>query len=77
MKQTAVEWLFDNLLEEAPNGELRYQLKEDIIGLFEKAKEMEKEQHKKTWVNGMFCDNGDEIDEFANYYNQYIKSDIR
>lgn len=42
-KQTAVEWIFDKLLEEGPSGELRWHLKYDIFKIFEQAKEMEKE----------------------------------
>ena len=41
---TAVEWIFDKLLEEGPSGELRWHLKYDIFKIFEQAKEMEKEQ---------------------------------
>jgi hypothetical protein len=43
-KQTAVEWLFDKLLEEGPSGELRWHLKYDIFKILEQAKAMEKEQ---------------------------------
>ena len=43
-KQTAIEWIFDKLLEEGPSGELRWHLKYDIFKIFEQAKEMEKEQ---------------------------------
>ena len=43
-KETAVEWMFDKLLEEGPSGELRWHLKYDIFKIFEQAKAMEKEQ---------------------------------
>lgn len=42
-KQTAIEWMFDKLLEEGPSGELRWHLKYDIFKIFEQAKAMEKE----------------------------------
>ena len=43
VKMTAVEWIFDKLLEEGPSGELRWHLKYDIFKIFEQAKVMEKE----------------------------------
>jgi hypothetical protein len=47
MKQTAVEWMFDKLLEEGPSGELRWHLKHDIFKIFDQAKEMEQEELEK------------------------------
>jgi hypothetical protein len=41
--------------------------------LFEQAKEMEKEQHEKTWAEGMFCETGDR-QAFIEYYNETFKS---
>ena len=63
MKQTAVEWLVDKYI---------------IVGgitktMVEQAKEMEKEQHKKTWSEGMFCETGD-IQAFEQYYNKTFKT---
>lgn len=49
LKQTAVEWIFDKILEEGPSGELRWHLKYDIFKIFEQALAMEKEQHGDTW----------------------------
>jgi len=46
---TAVEWMFDKLLEEGPSGELRWHLKYDIFKILEQAKAMEKKQHGDTW----------------------------
>jgi hypothetical protein len=69
VKQTAVEWFQDQIIK-IVNGTC--QLSE--IQIFEQALEMEKEQHKKSWVNGMFCDHGDEIEEFEQYYNETFKS---
>ena len=44
-------------------------MRETII---KQAKEMEKEQHKKTWSEGMFCETGD-IQAFEQYYNETFK----
>ena len=42
--QTAVEWLWDKLLEETETGELKYHLKHDVVKVFEEALAMEREQ---------------------------------
>ena len=47
-KITAVEWMFDKLLEEGSNGTLRWHLKYDIFKIFEQAKAMEKEQTEEN-----------------------------
>jgi hypothetical protein len=62
--KTAVEWLRNKMLIEClePSDEL-----------FEQAKEMEKEQHEKTWAEGMFCETGDR-QAFIEYYNETFKS---
>jgi hypothetical protein len=49
---TAVEWMFDKLLEEGPSGELRWHLKHDIFKILEQAKAMEKEQIMEAYNNG-------------------------
>jgi len=61
---TAVEFL-----EKICNDRGYYLLSE----YFEQAKEMEKEQHKKTWSEGMFCETGD-IQAFEQYYNETFKN---
>jgi len=33
-KQTAVDWLWEKLLEETETGELRYHLKHDVVKVF-------------------------------------------
>ena len=43
-KQTAVDWLWDKLLEETETGELRYHLKHDVLKVFKEALQMEREQ---------------------------------
>jgi hypothetical protein len=60
--KTPIEWIFEKLFEEREDGQLLYQLEEDIVGIFEKAKEMEKLQIFEAWDSGF--DNG-------NYYGKY------
>ena len=79
MKQTAVEWLEEALEDTILTKEQIMQ----TIGLFEQAKEMEKEQImdaikftiqdefiKQTWKNGK-CSH----DTALNYYNKTFKSE--
>jgi hypothetical protein len=40
----------------------------------EQAKEMEKEQHKQTWTEGLYCETGDK-QAFEQYYNETFKSE--
>jgi len=61
-KQTAVEWIFDKLLEEGPSGQLRWHLKYDIFKIFEQAKEMEKAKAKEI--------SNEEIEEGSRNYIQ-------
>ena len=64
MKQTAVEWLFDNLNITGGSDDMK---------AFEQAKAMEKEQIEKTFEEGMFHHiNGLCPDE---YYNETFKSE--
>ena len=53
MEKTAIEW-FVNKLDNWGIKSLR-----DRETIIKQAKEMEKEQHKKTWSEGMFCETGD------------------
>ena len=64
MKQTAIEWLVEQMkLDELFNADY----------FIEQAKEIQKEHHKKTWSEGMFCETGD-IQAFEEYYNKNFKS---
>jgi hypothetical protein len=72
MKQTAVEWLAEQLC----NAPIL-----DYWGLVEQAKEMEKEQHGKTWDTaldkyevraGNYMRAYEDFDE---YYNETFKSE--
>ena len=64
-KMTAVEWLVEELTKQ--NMYMHLFAKE-----IQKAKAMEKEQHKKTWSEGMFCKTGD-IQAFEQYYSETFK----
>jgi hypothetical protein len=66
MKQTAVEWLVEQLKERGYAGDFPPHL------LFEQAKEMEKQQHSDTWNDGMKSDNGF-FGDFEQYYNETFK----
>jgi hypothetical protein len=56
-KQTAVEWLYNQQIE-YPLGDWEHFL--------EQAKEMEKEQMKDAWDDGLFG----KTDNFKQYYNE-------
>jgi len=77
MKQTATEWMANELLYLDNEYDMKlidkneYQARRKQI--IEQAKEMEKEQHKKTWSEGMFCETGD-IQAFEQYYNKNFKN---
>ena len=60
-KQTAVEWLVEQLKERGYAGEFPPHL------LFEQAKAMEKEQIENAWYAG---DEDGAIHEFEQYYNE-------
>ena len=61
MRQTAVQWLIETItLGISEKG---------MKSAFEKALEMEKKQHKKTWAEGLFCETGD-LQAFEEYYNE-------
>lgn len=51
-QQTAVDWLWDKLLEETETGELRYHLKHDVVKVFEEALAMEREQIENAYWDG-------------------------
>jgi len=77
MEQTATEWMANELLYLDNEYDMKlidkneYQARRKQI--IEQAKEMEKEQHKKTWSEGMFCETGD-IQAFEQYYNKNFKN---
>jgi hypothetical protein len=67
MKQTAVEWLYEQIL--LTPLDIR-----SINKCLVQAKEMEKEQMEKTWVAGLYCETGDR-QAFIDYYNENYKSE--
>ena len=77
MEQTATEWMANELLYLDNEYDMKlidkneYQARRKQI--IEQAKTMEKEQHKKTWSEGMFCETGD-IQAFEQYYNKNFKN---
>ncbi len=63
--KTAVEWLVE---------ELKGVYESDYLNkLIEQAKEMEKQQHNKTFVEGLYCESGDS-EEFEKYFNRTFKN---
>ena len=66
MKQTAVEWLLDNLLSE-PWTEKHFEYNAEC---WDKALEMEKEQIKDAWINSLTKGDYNSADE---YYNETFK----
>ena len=71
MKQTAVEWLLENLISE-PHFEKDFNYNSRC---WEKAKEMEKEQIIDAWDNGIQCEWGSDIRNSEQYYNTTFKSE--
>jgi len=67
--KTAIDWLFEKLFQEREDGQLLYQLEEDIVGLFEQAKEMEKQQIEDAFYQTEIDEFGDEL-SFEQYYNE-------
>ncbi len=65
MKETAVEWLIEKYFGNTITPDFEYFVK--------KAKEMEKDQHKETFVEGLYCESGDS-EEFEKYYNETFKN---
>jgi len=65
--KTAVEWLYEQIL--LTPLDIR-----SINKCLEQAKEMEKEQHLKTWTEGLYCETGDK-QAFEEYYNETFKSE--
>ena len=86
MKQTAVEQFIEQLeqqgnsWENASIGRMNISIKiEDYLKLIEQAKQMEEEQHQKTWFESTTqFDNAAEMTyrkEFKQYYNETFKSE--
>jgi hypothetical protein len=73
-KQTAVEWFMEQIGEKQPNGLYVIDTLEDVVNVFAKAKEMEKQQISEAYRSGVEDERYD--DEFDNirlngkYYNE-------
>jgi hypothetical protein len=75
-QQTAVEWLWDKLLEETETGELRYHLKHDVVKVFEEAIQMEREQIENAYIVGIIHPLEMEASKQAKqYYNDTYGTD--
>jgi len=76
MKQTAVEWLVDEMnsikgSSTNMNGKIQF-LEKELNKLYEQAKAMEKEQIEDAWYAG---DEDGAIHEFEQYYNETYRQD--
>ena len=72
-KQTAVQWLVEQIECFGNKHELQMSWA-TLDELLEQAKQMEKEQHLKTWTEGLYCETGDK-QAFEQYYNETFKSE--
>jgi hypothetical protein len=74
MKQTAVEWLFDQFFKVKWDS-----MQGNRPTIFEQAKEMEKEQMNDTWEDSRLFDKGDDYigqqKSFEQYYNETFKQE--
>ena len=68
MKQTALEWLYEQLDEKLQEWDF-------IKEVFEQAKEMEKEQIIRTHLMARCYDNKNSVTEAEEYYNETFKSE--
>jgi hypothetical protein len=69
MKETAVEWLYNNLKS---HFEHDGDLLEVVQFSFEQAKEMEKQQIIDAWEKGFFADRKGENIDADQYYNETL-----
>ena len=72
MKQTAVDWLLENLISE-PHSEEDFKYNSEC---WDKAKAMEKEQMCECYNEGLYQDiHSDTLLPFEEYYNETFKSE--
>ena len=69
-KQTAVEWFMEQIGEKQPNGLYIIDTLEDVVNVFTKAKEMEKEQIIDAYFNGWHREFGNRDEDSEQYYEQ-------
>ena len=72
MKQTAVEWLADNIMPMIPFHTLEY--RNNFIKFIDQAKEMEKEQIIDAYYQGDADSDNIHVDA-EQYYNETFKSE--
>ena len=68
IKQSAVDWQFDQLSSENLLGIFTHDQQTRVMEILVQAKEMDKQQKKDAWEDGMRSDNG----HFGTY-EQYYK----
>lgn len=69
MKQTSVEWFMEQIGEKQPNGLYVIDTLEDVVNVFAKAKEMEKQQIDDAFEDGYqsgYKDNGISGEQYYN-----------
>jgi hypothetical protein len=71
MKQTAVEWLYEELLAQF-HLQIDSFIAHELKGKLKQAKEMEKEQIKNAWLNSLTKGDYNSADE---YYNENYKNE--
>lgn len=73
MKQTAVQWLIQKLINRQ-NGIIDGFPVLSLDEIYDKAKQMEKEQHKDTWLDSRIESNDEDYigkeKSFEQYYNE-------
>jgi hypothetical protein len=73
MKQTAVEWLYKEMIKKSVNDPSH-----NVLYILQHAKEMEKEQMNDTWEDSRLFDKGDdyigEQKSFEQYYNEIFNT---
>jgi hypothetical protein len=67
MKQTALEWLYEEFTK------TNYLTEDEFYMIFNQAKEMEKEQIMEAWFDG--TTNWDSESSSEQYYNETFKSE--
>ena len=73
MKQTAVKWVEDCLIEKYPNGSFVWNTRADLEALFKQAKEMEKQQIGEAYEDG-YSDSDNTFELNKEYYNEKFKT---
>ena len=70
IKQSAVDWQFDQLSSENLLGIFTHDQQTRVMEILVQAKEMEKEQKANTWNNAINAFEKDKWESFEQYYNE-------